>query len=130
MYLAQLNSDCQKVIHFKISKALVHEEVVALIDQIEVLSEDINCSIYLLGEFYDFQGFCSFRALWKMTKTHFAELGCLKKFALIAQKEWIGKTGSFIDFFTPGLDLQLFEPQEHVYALEWLGINEAQHNTL
>lgn len=55
-------------------------------------------------------------------------LGNLRKFALIADADWIDELGDFIDFSTNGMELKVFGRDEREKANIWVQSSTRQEN--
>jgi len=76
--------------------------------------------INLVLEVYHIDGLRNVNKFFSEIKSKQSFLKHLRKFALIADADWIGDLGDFIFFLTPNVDVEVFDLDEREEANAWV----------
>jgi len=80
--------------------------------------------VKLIGEIKSIPGFENFKAFVETLEMKGKAMGAISKYAVLTDKEWIGRLVPFANLFTPDIPMKHFEIMERDAAIAWLESDE------
>lgn len=106
-------------ISYKIKGTIDQEHINDFFERLGVIAiEDKKMNLVL--ETYQIDSLRNLNTFFSSDKSRNAVLKSLRKFALIADANWIEDLGDFIDFLTPSTEVEVFDRSEREEAKAWV----------
>lgn len=106
-------------ISYKIKGVIDQEHINEFFEQMAAIGKKDRMINFVL-EVYHIDGLRNVNKFFSEIKSKQSFLKHLRKFALIADADWIGDLGDFIFFLTPNVDVEVFDLDEREEANAWV----------
>ena len=114
-------------ISYKIGGKMAEDHFVEFFEQLAMIAKN-DRKINLVLEIYQIEDLRNLNTFFSNEWAKKIPLGNLRKFALIADADWIDELGDFIDFNTNGMEVKVFGRDEREKANLWVHSSTKQEN--
>ena len=114
-------------ISYKIGGKMAEDHFVEFFEQLAMIAKN-DRKINLVLEIYQIEDLRNLNTFFSNEWAKKIPLGNLRKFALIADADWIDELGDFIDFNTNGMEVKVFGRDEREKANLWVQSSTKQEN--